>query len=109
MPAYAIGIIRVPQLNDAIRSYLERIDATLTPFGGRFLIHGGGPYRCLEGDPGADLIVIEFADMDHATRWYDSAAYQAIKPLRTGHSAGTVFLADGVPPGYRATEILDHA
>ena len=38
--AYAIAHLRTPQLNDDVLDYLERIQATLDPFGGRFLVHG---------------------------------------------------------------------
>ena len=38
--AYAIAHLRTPQFNDDVLDYLERIQATLDPFGGRFLVHG---------------------------------------------------------------------
>ncbi|WP_442593132.1 DUF1330 domain-containing protein [Parapusillimonas sp. JC17] len=105
MPAYAVAIISETRLNDEIRAYLEQIDSTLQPFAGRFIIHGG-PYLSLEDEPTADLIVVEFPDLERASRWYDSPAYQAIKPLRTANSVGTVFLVQGVPAGHRAMDIL---
>jgi uncharacterized protein (DUF1330 family) len=108
MSAYAIGIINETRLNDDIRAYLELIDATLRPYAGRFVIHGG-PYLRMEGEPAGDLIVIEFPDLEIASRWYDSPAYRAIKPLRTANSVGTVFLVQGVPSDHRATDILAQA
>lgn len=105
MPAYAVAILSETHLNDEIRAYLERIDSTLQPYAGQFIIHGG-PYISLEGEPTADLIVIQFPDMEHASRWYDSPAYQAIKPLRTASSDGIVFLVQGVPTDHRAMDIL---
>ena len=41
MPAYAVAHMRQATMGPAIVEYLERIDATLAPFGGRFLVHGG--------------------------------------------------------------------
>ncbi|WP_025373918.1 DUF1330 domain-containing protein [Advenella mimigardefordensis] len=105
MPAYAVAILSETHLNDEIRAYLEQIDSTLQPFAGQFIIHGG-PYFPLEGEPTADLIVVQFPDMDHASRWYASAAYQAIKPLRAANSVGAVFLVQGVPTDHRAMDIL---
>jgi uncharacterized protein (DUF1330 family) len=62
--------------------YLERIEATLAPYDGHFIVHGG-PAETLEGnDPGA-VIVIEFPDRSHAQDWYTSPAYREILPLRT--------------------------
>jgi uncharacterized protein (DUF1330 family) len=36
MPAYAVAHMRQVTMGPAIVEYLERIDATLAPFGGRF-------------------------------------------------------------------------
>lgn len=105
MPAYAVAILSETQLNDEIRTYLEQIDATLQPFSGQYVIHGG-PYHALEGEPKADLIVVEFPDLEHASRWYESPAYKAIRPLRTANCVGTLFLVEGVPADHRATDIL---
>ncbi len=105
MSAYVIAIINETSLSDDIRAYLDQIDATLRPFAGRFVIHGG-PYLRLEGEFEGDLVMIEFPDLELASHWYDSSAYQAIKPLRTANSSGTVFLAKGVPSDHHATDIL---
>ncbi|WP_417224110.1 DUF1330 domain-containing protein [Achromobacter spanius] len=105
MPAYAVAIISETHLNDEIRAYLEQIDSTLQPFAGQFIIHGG-PYLSLESEPTADLIVVKFPDLERASRWYESPAYQAIKPLRAANSVGAVFLVQGVPEDHRATDIL---
>ncbi|KAA0893103.1 DUF1330 domain-containing protein [Pusillimonas sp. ANT_WB101] len=105
MSAYVVGILTETRLNDDIRRYLDRIDSTLLPYAGRFLIHGG-PYLWKEGEPAGDLIVIEFENLDLASRWYDSPAYRAIKSLRMANCVGTVFLVGGVPMGHRAWDIL---
>ena len=39
--AYAVAILQEVEVGPEIVTYLERIDATLAPFGGRFIIHGG--------------------------------------------------------------------
>jgi uncharacterized protein (DUF1330 family) len=108
MPAYAIGHLRNVVMGDAIEEYLRRIDATLEPFGGRFVIHGGPP-DVLEGDWRGDLIAIEFPDLDRARAWYRSDSYQRILPLRTENAEGEIILVDGVPEGHRATDILAEA
>lgn len=105
MTAYAVAQLQSVELGDDITNYLERIDATLTPFGGQFLIHGA-LRQVLEGDWRGDLIVIAFPDRQLAGEWYASPAYQSIILLRTYNSQGTVILIDGVPPGYRATDRL---
>ena len=107
MTAYAVGILHDIDLGPAIVEYLERIDATLAPFDGRFTVHGG-ELDMREGDNPGAFIVIEFPDLAAAERWYASEAYQAILPLRTEHSVSTVFLVDGVGPEHRATDVLAH-
>lgn len=43
MTAYAIAHLHDVEMCDDIVEYLERIDDTLAPFGGRFAIHGARP------------------------------------------------------------------
>ncbi|WP_414472463.1 DUF1330 domain-containing protein [Microvirga sp. M2] len=105
MPAYAVARLHDVAMGPEIVAYLQKIDATLAPFDGRFIIHGG-PVDSLEGAWSGDLIVIEFPDRARARDWYASSAYRAILPLRTRHSEGDVILIDGVPDDHRATDIL---
>ena len=73
MPAYAIANIQSITIGPAIAEYLKRIDATLAPYQGRFLVHGD-PADVREGHFVGDLIVIEFPDHNHAASWDQSAA-----------------------------------
>lgn len=104
MTAYAIAHLHNPTSEPDVFEYLERIDATLEPYSGRFLIHGGG-MEVLEGTwPGA-VVVLEFPGVAEAKSWYRSAAYQAILPLRTRHIASDVILAEGVEAGHNSAEL----
>jgi uncharacterized protein (DUF1330 family) len=105
MATYAIARIESIVMGAAIRAYLERIDATLAPFEGRFLVHGG-PFDRLEGSWTGDLVIIGFPDRARARAWYDSPAYRAILPLRTANSSADVILIDTVGHDHRATDIL---
>ncbi|TPK73682.1 DUF1330 domain-containing protein [Mesorhizobium sp. B2-4-12] len=73
MTAYAVAHMRQVKMGPQIAEYLHRIDATLEPFGGRFLIHGGD-VEVVENDWPGNLIIIEFPDRQHARGWYDSPA-----------------------------------
>jgi uncharacterized protein (DUF1330 family) len=106
MPTYAVAHLRKVNMGPQIVEYLQRIDATLKPFGGRFLVHGG-EVEVLEGIWPGHLIIIEFPDRESARAWYQSSAYQQILPLRTNNSDGDVILADGVPENHRATDVLE--
>ena len=105
MPAYAVAHLHAVEMGPAIVEYLRRIDETLAPYDGRYLIHGGRP-EVLEGAWTGDLVMIVFPDMGRARAWYGSDAYQKILPLRTDNAKGSVFLIDGVAPEHRATDIL---
>src|SRR5690606_38883972 len=94
MKSYAVAHLRDVDFNEQIADYLRRIDATLEPFGGRFLVHGGRVHP-LEGDFDATMVMLEFPSLDAARDWYHSPAYQDILPLRTGNSPGSPFSSRG--------------
>ena len=97
--AYAIAHLRTPQINDDVLEYIERIQSTLDPFGGRFLVHGAD-VDVREGPWPGTVVVIEFPDTDAAAAWYESPDYQAILPLRTRHIDGSAIIVRGVDAGY---------
>ncbi|WP_329144231.1 DUF1330 domain-containing protein [Streptomyces sp. NBC_01456] len=99
MTAYAIAHLRPAGLHPEILTYIETIQATMDPFGGRFLVHGDEAV-VKEGSWPGTVVVIAFPDMAQARGWYDSPAYREILPLRTRHMAGDVVLVPGVADGY---------
>jgi uncharacterized protein (DUF1330 family) len=105
MSTYAIGHLHDVKVGSDIVEYLRRIDATLEPFGGGFIIHGG-PVDVMEGAWSGDLIVIAFPNRESAHAWYKSPVYRAILPLRTRNSRGDVFFIEGVDADHKATDIL---
>ncbi len=105
MPAYAIAHLQDLRFGPDIVAYLQAIDATLAPYGGRFLVHGSSA-EVLEGPFSGDVVVVAFPDRAQASAWYASPAYQAILPLRTRNARGWVVLVDGVGEGHRATDLL---
>ena len=105
MSAYAVAHMRRVTMGPPIVEYLERIDATLAPFGGHFIVHGGD-FELLEGGWPGNLIVIEFPDREQARAWYNSDAYQAIVTLRTDNSDSDVIMINGVDRDHKATDVL---
>ncbi|GAA4283254.1 DUF1330 domain-containing protein [Brevibacterium daeguense] len=103
--SYAVGLLSEVRMGADIAEYLRRIDDTLAPFSGRFLVHGNVPTE-LEGTWPGDLIVIEFPQAEGASAWYASEGYQAILPLRTDNADGVVAVFEGVEHPHRATDIL---
>jgi uncharacterized protein (DUF1330 family) len=105
MAAYALAHVRSVEFGPDIVEYLEKIDATMDPFGGRFVFHGG-PKDVVEGSWPGDVILIEFPDPEAVRGWWESEAYQAIKHLRTDHMVADIVLFEGLPQGHRATDSL---
>lgn len=102
MTAYAVAHLRKVTPHPEIGEYLDRVSATLDPFGGRFLVHGS-EVEVVEGEWPGHLVVIAFPDMDAVHAWYASDAYREILPMRTDHIEGDVVFTPGVPDGYRAS------
>ena len=103
MSAYGFAHLRNRRPHPDIIEYLERIQATLDPFGGRFVIHGP-PAEILEGEWPGSMVLIEFPDMNRARDWYHSPAYQEILSLRADHIDGDLLLIEGVGPDYDPRE-----
>jgi len=67
MPTYAFAHLQTVDFNAEIVEYINRIDATLEPYHGRFLIHGRTP-TVVDGEFTGVLVAIEFPDRERATR-----------------------------------------
>jgi uncharacterized protein (DUF1330 family) len=102
VPAYAMAHLRTPTINEQVLEYIERIQGTLDPYQGRFLVHGAEVEE-VEGPWPGTVVVIEFPDVESARAWYRSPAYQAILPLRTDNIDGSAIIVPGVAPDYDAT------
>ena len=68
--AYAVAHLRTPTLNDDIVEYLERIQGTMDPFGGRFAVHVP-KLEVREGSWEGTLVILTFPSIDAARGWYD--------------------------------------
>jgi uncharacterized protein (DUF1330 family) len=99
MAVYALAHLYNPSPHPEVIEYLERIEDTLTRFDGRFLVHGP-QVTVAEGEWPGTVVIIEFPDVERATAWYASPAYQEILPLRTRNIDGAAILVEGVGPDY---------
>lgn len=102
MAAYALAHLRHVDINEDVLTYMERIQSTLDPFDGRFLVHGA-TLEVREGPFPGTVVIVEFPTIEAARAWYESPAYQEILPMRTDNSDGSAILVDGVAPGYDAS------
>ena len=79
--AYLIGHIVV---KDPVKwaEYCDRVPATVAPWGAT-LVFRGVHGQALAGDhPFTDTVVIRFPSRAALNSWHESAAYQAIVPIR---------------------------
>ena len=93
-PAYMIGEVDVTD-PATFQKYSEKVPGTLAPFNGHFLVRAGKT-QTLEGDAPKRMVVIAFDSMAQAQAWYDSPAYEAIKPIRQSAAKSRLFIMEGV-------------
>jgi len=97
-PAYLIAETEVTD-RAAFQKYAEKVPETLAPFSGSFhFVVRGGKTQALEGQPPKGIVVIAFDSTEKTLAWYNSPAYQAIKPIRQGASTSRMFIAEGLLP-----------
>jgi uncharacterized protein (DUF1330 family) len=97
-PAYLISEVDSIDLT-GIQKYGEKVPETLAAFNGHyhFLVARAKP-QALDGEPPKGIVVIAFDSAAKAREWYDSPAYQAIKPIRLSSSKGRMFIVEGIAP-----------
>ncbi|MDA8109742.1 MAG: DUF1330 domain-containing protein [Betaproteobacteria bacterium] len=94
MPAYLIAEIDVadPQLYE---EYRRRVPALIAEYGGRYLARGGA-LEVKEGDwTPKRLVLVEFASMEQARRFYESPAYAPLLALRRQATRSRLVLVEG--------------
>ena len=88
MAAYIVAHIEV---TDPARyeEYRRQVAATITQYGGRFLVRGGAT-EVLEGSlrPGR-VVILEFASIEQAKTWWDSPEYRRCASCDNGHRPAT--------------------
>ena len=95
MTAYVIAEIEIVNA-EGYKEYTTMVPATIEQYGGRFLVRGGKA-EVLEGEwPAQRRVILEFASMEAAMRWWDSPEYAKPKALRKANSKGRLVLLEGV-------------
>ena len=93
MPGYVIANYRINDL-EAFEKYPPAVGPTLAQYGGR-LLAADRSVRPVEGLPQPVIVIVKFASVEAAQRWYDSPENTAIKGLRTSTTEGWLAVADG--------------
>ena len=96
-PAYVIAEVEVTD-PATMQKYVDKISETLAPFNHHYVVRGH-KIQALEGEPPkGGIVIIAFDSAEKAREWYDSPAYEAIKPIRQSAAKSRLFIVEGVAP-----------
>ena len=101
MTTYLINHLRIPGgiPKPENLEYLEQVEATFTPHGGKWLVLDA-QVESVEGAWPGSAVLMSFPDMEAAKRWYHSDEYQEILHLRTDNTISDLILVDQVGPDF---------
>ncbi|HEY5260540.1 MAG TPA: DUF1330 domain-containing protein [Solirubrobacteraceae bacterium] len=105
MSTYLISHLRIPAdvPKPEALVYLESVEATFEPYGGKWLALDA-QVQVQEGAWPGSVVLMEFPDMDSAKEWYHSPEYQSILHLRTDNTISDLILVDPVAPDFTSAE-----
>jgi len=104
MPAYLINHLRIPGVPKPDNlEYLEAVEATFEPYGGKWLVLDAD-VEVIEGQWPGSVVLMEFPDMETAKQWYRSPEYQQILHLRTDNVISDLILVNPVGPDFTSAE-----
>lgn len=95
MAAYVIAEITVTD-PAAFERYRQAVPATIAAYGGRYLARGGRA-EAVEGEAPGRMVIVEFDSASQARRWFDSAEYREVRPLRENAAVFRMLIVEGVP------------
>ena len=96
MAAYVVAEVNV--IDPALfAEYGKAVPATITAFGGRYLVRGGAVEPKEGGWAPKRVVVLEFPSMDEARRWYDSPEYRPILEMRLKAADSKLIFVEGMP------------
>ena len=96
-PAYVVIEFTVKD-PDGFRAYAQKAPATVTQYGGKFMVRGPKP-EGLKGEvPKGPYMVLAFESAEQARKWASSPEYTAILPLRDQAADTRAFIVEGAMP-----------
>lgn len=96
-PGYFIAEVEVTDPT-TMQKYGEKVPETLAPFNHHYVVRSS-KIQALEGEaPKGGIVIIAFDSAEKAREWWDSPAYDAIKPIRRSAAKSRIFIVEGVAP-----------
>ena len=96
-PAYIIAQVQVTD-PDGWKQYISALPATLEPYHVKTLARAPAVALDASTPPAGSTVILAFASMDDVKAWWNSAAYQAIIPLREKSAKTIAYALPGLPP-----------
>ncbi len=94
MPAYLIAEVDVADAA-AYEEYKKITPGAVAAYGGKFIVRGGTVDSKEGGWKPARLVVVEFASMEQARKFYDSPEYAPALAIRLKAAKSRLVLVDG--------------
>ena len=94
MAAYVIAEIDVTD-PAAYDGYRKQVLATVTKYGGKFIVRGGKVEPLEGGWTPKRLVALEFPSMEQAQKWYRSPEYAPLIQLRQKAARGRLVMVEG--------------
>jgi uncharacterized protein (DUF1330 family) len=95
MPAYIIVNIEVTNPVPYER-YKAMAEATVTAYGGKYIVRGGPAERLEGGWEPKRVVVLEFPDAARARAWWVSEDYRPAKELRQACAKSEMIVVTGI-------------
>jgi uncharacterized protein (DUF1330 family) len=94
---YVIAEIEVTD-PDTYKTYLAKVTPVVQSYGGYYIVRGLKT-ESLEGAKAPSrLAILEFPSFAQAQKWYTSAEYREVAPIRQRASNSRLYLVEGVTP-----------
>jgi len=97
MAAYVVAEVEVTD-PAVYEEYRKLVPSTIAKYGGKYLVRGGAVDVKEGGWQPKRLVVLEFASMAQAQKWYHSPEYAPALALRAKAARSKVLLVEGAAP-----------
>jgi uncharacterized protein (DUF1330 family) len=94
MAGYVIANVDVKD-QAGYEEYRKLVPATVAKYGGKYVVRGGVVEKLEGAWQPKRVVVLEFASVEQARRWYTSEEYRPAKALRLKAAASDVLIVEG--------------
>lgn len=94
MAGYVIANVDVKD-QAGYEEYRKLVPATVAKYGGKYVVRGGAVEKLEGAWQPKRVVVLEFASVEQARRWYTSEEYRPAKALRLKAAVSDVIIVEG--------------